>query len=140
MCGNSSELYSIIFIRWGKVCLSLFNIPIILEHLLDTFSECFFQFTCVSRVSPRKLNSSTFSMIVLQILGVSVFTFLLCMWNNINLVLAILSDSLFISSHSLILKSSSFIKQFGSMFGVLVRLLTVLKSVVSSAYDIKVKA
>ena len=45
---------------------------------------------CV-RVSPRKLNYSTFSMIVLQILGVSVFTFLLCMWNNINLVLAILS-------------------------------------------------
>ena len=70
----------------------------------------------------------------------SVFTFLLCMWNNINFVLAILSDSLFISSHSLILKSSSFIKQFGLMFGVLVRLLTVLKSVVSSAYDIKVKA
>ena len=61
------------------------------------------------------------------------------MWNNINLVLAILSNSLFISSHSLILESSSFIKQFGSMFGVLVRLLTVLKSVVSSAYDIKVK-
>ena len=59
--------------------------------------------------------------------------------NNINLVLAILSDSLFISSHSLILESSSFIKQFGSMFGVLVRLLTVLKSVVSSAYDINVK-
>ena len=61
MCGNSSELYSIIFSRWGKVC-------------------------------------------------------------------------------SLILKSSSFIKQVGSMVGVLVRLLTVLKSVVSSAYDIKVKA
>ena len=40
-----------------------------------------------------------------------------------NLVLAILSDSLFISSHSLILKSSSYIKQFGSMFGVLIRLL-----------------
>ena len=139
MCGNSSELYSIIFIRWGKVCLSLFNIPIILEHLLDTFSECFFQFTCVSRVSPRKLNSSTFSMIVLPILGVSVFTFgSECIY--INFVLAILSDSLFISSHSLILKSSSFIKQFGSMFGVLVRLPTVLKSVVSSAYDIKVKA
>ena len=93
----------------------------------------FFQFTFVSRVSPKKLNSSTFSMIVLQILGVSVFTFLLCMWNNINLVFPILSDSLFISSHSLILKSSSFIKQFGSMFGALVRLLTVLKSVVSSA-------
>ena len=87
------KLYSIIFIRWGKVCLSLFNIPIILEHLLDTFSECFFQFTCVSRVSPRKLNSSTFSMIVLHILGVSVFTYLLCMWNNINLVLAILTPS-----------------------------------------------
>ena len=36
------------------------------------------------------------------------------------------------------MKSSSFIKQFGSMFGALVRLLTVLKSVESSAYDIKV--
>ena len=75
MCGISSELYSSIFIRWGKVCLSLFNIPIIREHLLDTFSECFFQFTCVSRISPKKLMSSTFSMIVLYILGVSVFTF-----------------------------------------------------------------
>ena len=81
--------YTALFcIRWGKVCLSLFNIPIILEHLLDTFSECFFQFTllCVSRVSPKQLHYSTVSMIVLQILGVSVFTFLLCMWNNINLV------------------------------------------------------
>ena len=66
----------------------------------------FFQFTCVSRVSPKKLNSSTFSMIVLIILGVSVLTFLLCIWNNIYLVLAIFSDNLFISSHSLILKSS----------------------------------
>ena len=89
------------------MCLSLFNIPIILEHLLDTFSTFFFpQFTCVSRVSPKKLNSSTFSMIVLILLGVSVFTFLLCIWNNIYLVLAILSDHLFLSSHSLILKSS----------------------------------
>ena len=78
-------------------------------------------------------------MIILIILGVSVLTFLLCIWNNIYLVLDILSDNLFISSHSLTLKSSSFIKQFGSMFGVLVKLLTVLKSVVSSAYDIKVK-
>ena len=84
----------------------------------------------MSRVSPKKLNSSTFSMIILIILGVSVLTFLLCIWNNIYLVLAILSDNLFISSHSLILMSSSFIKQFLSMFGVLVKLLTVLKSVV----------
>ena len=81
----------------------------------------------MSRVTPKKLNSSTFSIIVLIILGVSVLTFLLCIWNNINLVMAILSDSLFISSHSLIFDSSSFIKQFGSMFGILVKLLTVLK-------------
>ena len=33
-------------------------------------------------------------MIVLIILGVSVLTFLLCVWNNIYLVLAILSDNL----------------------------------------------
>ena len=88
------------------MCLSLFNIPIILEHLLDTFSVFFFQCTCVSRVSPKQLNSSTFSMIVLIILGVSVLTFLLCLWNHIYLVLAILSDNLFISRQSLILKSS----------------------------------
>ena len=75
MCGNNSALYGIIFIRWGKVCLSLFNIHIILEHVLDTFSECFFKFTCVSRVSPKKLNSSSFSMIVLIISGVRVLTF-----------------------------------------------------------------
>ena len=106
MCGNNSALYSIIFIRWGKVCLSLFNIPVILEHLLDTISVCFLQFTCVSRVSPKKLNYSTFSMIVLMMLGVSVLTFLLYIWSNIYLVLAILSDNLFISSHSLTLKSS----------------------------------
>ena len=66
----------------------------------------------MSRVSPNKLNSSTFSMIILIMLGVSVLTFLLCIWNNIYLVLAVLSDNLFISSHSLILMSSSFIKQF----------------------------
>ena len=60
----------------------------------------------MSRVNPKKINSSTFSMIVLMILGVSVLTFLLCIWNNIYLVLAIFSDNLFISSHSLILKSS----------------------------------
>ena len=88
------------------MCLSLFNIPIILEHLLDTLSVFLFQFTCVSRVSPKQLNSSTFSMIVLIIVGVSVLTFLLCIWNNIYLVLAILSDNVFIASHSLILKSS----------------------------------
>ena len=93
MCGSNSALYSIIFIHWGKVCLSLFNMPIILEHLLDTFSVCFLQFTCVSRVSPKKFNSSTFPMIILIILGVSVFTFLLCIWNNIYLVLALLSDN-----------------------------------------------
>ena len=59
----------------------------------------------MSRVSPNKLNSSTFSIIfVLIIVGVSVLPFLLCIWNNIYLILAILSDRLFISSHSLILK------------------------------------
>ena len=44
-------------------------------------------------------------MIVLIILGVSVLTFLLCIWNNIYLVLAIFSDNLFISSTYLFLTS-----------------------------------
>ena len=121
MCGNNSALYSIIFIRWGKVCLSLFNIPIILEHLLDTFSECFLQFTySVSREVLKNLILYFFYNCINNFGSecTGVLTFLLCIWNNIYmyLVLAILSDSLFISSHSLILRSSSFINKFGSMF------------------------
>ena len=137
MCGNISALYSIIFIRWGKVCFSLFNIPIILEHLLDTFSECFFQFTCVSRVSPKKFFYFFYDCI--NNFGSKCNDSFVVHMEQHNFVLAILSDSLFIYCHSLILKSSSFIKQFGSMFGVLVKLLTVLNSIVSSAYDINVK-
>ena len=49
------------------MCFSLFKIPIALEHLFDMFSECFFQFRCVSKMSPRKLNSFTFSMMVVLI-------------------------------------------------------------------------
>ena len=69
MCGNSRALYSIILMFCGRICLSLFRIPIICEHLLVILSECFFQFKFESRVNPRNLNCSTFSIFVLFILG-----------------------------------------------------------------------
>ena len=41
MCGNSNALYSMILMLCGRICLSLFRIPIICEHLLVILSECF---------------------------------------------------------------------------------------------------
>ena len=72
MCGNSSALYSMILMLCGRICLSLFRIPIICEHLLVILSECFFQFKYESSVNPRNLNCSTFSIVVLFILGTGV--------------------------------------------------------------------
>ena len=126
-----------IFILKGSSCLSLFSIQIILAHLFDICSECFFQFKCVSKVSPRKLNSLTFSIMILLILGAGASICLLCMWKTMNLDLVMFSESLFITSHSFILKSSLFINKLLSAFCAFTKLLNELKSVVSSAYDIK---
>ena len=60
-------LYIYIFLFWGNICLSLFNTPIVVEHLFEVISECFLHFKFVSRVRPRKLNSLTFVMFVLLI-------------------------------------------------------------------------
>ena len=82
-----------IFILKGSSCLSLFSIPIILTHLFDICSECFFQFKCVSKVSPRKFNSLTFSIMILLVLGAGAFIYFLCMWKIIDLDLAMFSES-----------------------------------------------
>ena len=37
MCGNINELYKATFIFTGKNRFNLFNTPIILEHLIETF-------------------------------------------------------------------------------------------------------
>ena len=87
------------------MCLSLLNIPIILEHVVDTISECFFQFKCVSNVSPKKLNSSTFSIIVLLILGAGAIIYLLYVWKTMYSHLETFKESLLICNHSLILLS-----------------------------------
>ena len=55
MCGISNALYSMILMLCGRICLSLFRIPIICEHLLVILSECFFQFKFESSVNPRNL-------------------------------------------------------------------------------------
>ena len=96
-----------IFILKGSSCLSLFSILIILAHLFDIIcSECIFQFKCVSKVSPRQLNSLTFSIMILLILGAGASICFLCMWKTMNLDLAMFSESLFITSYSLILNRS----------------------------------
>ena len=59
--------------------------PIICMHLLQIFSECIFQFRFVSIVNPKKLNSSTFSIITLSILCVSYCISVLWTWNIIYL-------------------------------------------------------
>ena len=74
-----------IFILKDSSCLNMFSIPIIRAHLFDICSECFFLFKCVSKVSPRKLNSLTFSIMILLILGAGASMCFLCMWKNMNL-------------------------------------------------------
>ena len=93
-------LYSILLILIGTTNLCIFSVPIILEICLDIFSECFL-FSCVSKVNPKKLKSSTFVIIILCILGTGVYIFF-GMRKTMNLDLIKLMASLLISSHSLI--------------------------------------
>ena len=65
--------------------------------------------------------------------GTNVLVLFWYLWNNICLGLAVFNDSLFVSSHSFILNSSAFINKSGSVLWGLARLLSVLKSKVSSA-------
>ena len=97
-------LYSIILILIGSTSLSLFSVLIILEHLFDIFSECFFQFSWVSKVNPKKLKLKLkLCYYYIIYFRNRCLEFFLGMWKTINLYLVTLRDSLFISSHSLIL-------------------------------------
>ena len=60
MCGNSSALYSMILMLCGRICLRLFRIPIICEHVLVILSECFFQFKFESTVKSNKFKLFNF--------------------------------------------------------------------------------
>ena len=87
-------LYSIVFILIGSTSLSLLSVLIILEHLFDIFSDCFSQFSWVSKVNPRKLKSSTFLIIMLFILRTGVLNFFLaCGKPFVVSLLFILKDS-----------------------------------------------
>ena len=50
MCDNINELNNRAFICTGSTCFNLFNMPIFLEHLFETFSVCFFKFRFVFKV------------------------------------------------------------------------------------------
>ena len=96
-CGNTSELYNIIFMLRGNNSLSLLRIPIVLEHLFEIFSIWLFQFNCSLKVNPRKLNSCTLSIFMLPIFSNSGFIhFLLAILKSKYLVLLRLTDNLFI--------------------------------------------
>ena len=82
--------------------------------------------------NPKKLNSSTFSIITLSILSVRYCISLLGTWKIIYFYL--FSDDLFIFNHSITLESSAFIKY--SLVSILFpKDAKLLNSVVSSAYN-----
>ena len=56
-------------------------------------------------VNPKKLNSSTFSIITLSILSVRYCTSLLGTWKIIYLDFDLFSDNLFMFNHSITLQS-----------------------------------
>ena len=58
-------LYNIIFILRGNNRLSLFRIPIILEHLFEIVLMWLCQFNYSLKLIPRKFYSSTLSIYVL---------------------------------------------------------------------------
>ena len=77
MCGSSSALYSLTLIRCGSICFSLFRIPIILEHLLITLSECFFSNLDSSPKLIREIEiAQLLSKLVLFILVTTALAFL----------------------------------------------------------------
>ena len=133
-------LYNIIFILRGNNRLSLFRIPIILEHLFKFFFMWLCQFNCSLKLIPRKLNSSTLSIYVLSIFIFSGFIilYLLAVLKIIYLDLFIFRDNLFNLSHSLILSSSLLIKNSTFLFLLYcAKESRVHESVVSQAYIIK---
>ena len=95
----------------GNFFFSLFNILIVLEHLLAVFSICFFQFK-VSVMIPRKLNLFTLSLTVASILNTGIFKALLIILYNMYFYLFTLKLHLhtFIFNHSFILANSLFIR------------------------------
>ena len=123
----------------GNTYFNRFNTPIVFEHLFDLFSMCFLQFRLVSKVNPRKLNSSTLSIYTSSILSVRSCIRLLGIWKTIYLVLFLFNNNLLILSHSLILQSSSFIMVYVLLLSSVVsrREFKEIDNVVPSAYITK---
>ena len=87
----------------GNTFFNIFNMPISCVHLLQMFSECLFQFRYVSIVNSKKINSSTFSIIILSILSVRYCISLLWTSKIIYLDFDLFSDNLFIFNYSVTL-------------------------------------
>ena len=83
----------------GNTYFNRFNTPIVFEHLFDIFFVCHLQFRLVSKVNPRKLNSSTLSIYTSSILSVRACICLLGIWKTIYLVLLLFNNNFLIFSH-----------------------------------------
>ena len=79
----------------GRTCLSVFNIPMVLDNLAVNMSTWLVQFRCLFIIMPRKLKLSTNSMSVPAILSNGSCIRFWGMWKTIALVLFTLSESLF---------------------------------------------
>ena len=136
MWDNIKTLYYNFFISRDSTYFNIFNIPVILEHLFEICSTCV-QLRCVS--SLRKLSSSTLSMLMLYILRVRVSVYFWYLKNHI-LFFSLMNDNELIFSHSISLRSSSFIKDYLLLFLyylLSLKCFNALVSFVSSAYIMK---
>ena len=111
----------------GSVFFRLFSMPIVFDILFAVLSTWLLQFRCLFIVTPRNTKLSTNSIVVSLIFR---FGGIICfwgIWNTIALVFFTFSESLFISSHSVIFFNAVF------MSATAVTPSRVLHKVVSSA-------
>ncbi len=78
----------------GRMFLSLFKMPMFLNIVFEILSTWLFQFKCWLIVSPRKLKSDTYSIIVSSIYIWNGVMFLCALWKIINVVLKMFKDNL----------------------------------------------
>ena len=79
----------------GRICLSVFNIPMVLDNFAVNMSKWLVQFRCLFIIMPRKLKLSTNAMSSPAILSEGSCIRFWGMWKTIALVLFIFSESLF---------------------------------------------
>ena len=121
----------------GKNLFNLLSMPENFVSLFAMVSMWCFQNICSLRINPRKLKFSTLSIAILFICrsGTNSSISLLMAWNTTNFVFLTFNDNLLTASQSKIFANWLFMSR-----GAPTEIWIVLKSVVSSAYSIYLKA